>query len=216
MRKMSMNSIEKNAMDVNARLLDCIKNGVKVKMMGEMSHERTALNTLEESYDGVRRTDALLKFYREGVRNFFLGIIPIAMAIVAWDVIINTEDPATAVDIGTSIFVAILLLGEGHKALIHLPFVLDKQVGANEAQSIIDRFLGEGDAALSCRKPKVLAQPSSNEKTANSSFCDAEAGGGYSSDGDSSDEKRAAVAVFNLIRPVARKRIRDVEVWSTS
>ena len=64
MRKMSMNSIEKNAMGVNARLLDCIKNGVKVKMMGEMSHERTALNTLEGSYDGPRRTNALLKFYQ--------------------------------------------------------------------------------------------------------------------------------------------------------
>jgi hypothetical protein len=33
-----------------------------------------------------------------------------AMAIVAWDVIINTEHPVTAVDIGALIFVAILLL----------------------------------------------------------------------------------------------------------
>jgi hypothetical protein len=56
MRKMSMNSIEKNAMDVNARLLDIIKNGVKIKMMGEMAHARIELNTLEE-----RRTDVLLK-----------------------------------------------------------------------------------------------------------------------------------------------------------
>jgi hypothetical protein len=56
-RKTSMNSIEKNDMDVNARLLVIIKNGVKVKMMGEMAHERTELNTLKESYDGPRRTD---------------------------------------------------------------------------------------------------------------------------------------------------------------
>lgn len=139
--------IEANDEVVNARLLDVIKNGVKIKVMGRTQQEASDLRVLEKTSDEFRMTDAKMRFCRDVMTLSQIGIVPVMMAFAALP-IIQKADIADALNKGFAVLVAILLLDEGMKSLIFLTFVSDRSRQATEAQLFIDNFLHPGGAKL--------------------------------------------------------------------
>ncbi|CAB9521891.1 permease protein MsbA [Seminavis robusta] len=148
LRKPSVQILQEGSQQVNARLLDVIKNGVKIHIMKQLPHEQQALQSLEHATDVARQRSARLKLIRELVRQYLLTIIPILMILVAWcliqTILEEEHNAALAIDVGSSILVATLMLDEAHKSFMELAKVQDKQLGADQAQEAIDRFLVGG------------------------------------------------------------------------
>lgn len=133
-------SLNRNSKQVDARLLDVIKNGVKIKVMDMAPQEHTSLWQLEEAIDEDRQKDATLRFFRDIVKYIFIGVVPAAMTLITWPIVTEAERK-DALNIGFSIFVAVLLLDEAHKGMLSLFFLHDKKVRAAEAQAAIDNFV---------------------------------------------------------------------------
>ncbi|KAL3908016.1 MAG: hypothetical protein SGARI_003258, partial [Bacillariaceae sp.] len=143
-RQKYVEEMEKNAASVNARLLDVIKNGVKIKIADFFEYEQDKLTELELNSDEPRTRDAKIKFQREIYQNGLLSIIPAMMGIVGSQF---TQQMASTgqhgIDIAYSILLLTLLLDEAYKAIWVLVIAEDKKVGAVAAQKDIAVFLGE-------------------------------------------------------------------------
>lgn len=97
-------AMNENEAAVNARLIDVIRNGAKVKLMNQVTFEQNALKNIEKAGEGPRNRSLILKFYQEISYNFMLGLIPIIMGIVALLVVRSNKDsPQRAIDIGYSV-----------------------------------------------------------------------------------------------------------------
>lgn len=134
--------IEENSNQVGHRLLDVVKNTVMIKIMGTTKEEGTALRELEELSDSYRVQDAKLRFLRDSAKTLLVAMVPPLIALATWP-IVNGEDAEEALRAATSILVTVLLLDEGHKSLIYLSFVYDRQNAATEAQAFVDGYLGK-------------------------------------------------------------------------
>ncbi|CAB9522276.1 Cyclolysin secretion/processing ATP-binding protein CyaB [Seminavis robusta] len=136
--------VEANAAKVNARLLDVVKNGVRIKIMGMQKHEEDALDKLQKESDDPRQQDAWLKFWTDIVTFSCTSLVPVIIACVSLPFIDRAAatDPAAAMHTGFAFLAAILLLDEAHKSIIYLSLTADKSASAAQAQATIDSFLG--------------------------------------------------------------------------
>jgi len=163
--------IEDNAIQVNARLLDIIKNKTKIKIMGTTASEKLELQAIEESSDEDRLLDAKFKFFRDLSKLTLIGLLPVLMAIVSWP-LVERLGTSAALDTEFSIMISILLLDEGHKALIYLAVVVDRQKGAREAQIFIDDILGHQRSKNNHNEESVLLLEGETSHTSESSASD--------------------------------------------
>ena len=60
-RQPFVDQIEDSYNNTNARLFDVVKNGVKVKVMGQSSYEHRALMEMEEASDAARSKEIVLR-----------------------------------------------------------------------------------------------------------------------------------------------------------
>jgi len=177
--------IEKNAAQINARLLDVIKNGVKIKIMDYFHFEQDKLRILEQKSDGPRAKDAQIKFYREIFQNLLLSVVPAVMGIAGAQFVSQMDSMEDGIDIAYSILLVALILDEAYKGLWVLVSSIDKQVGAIEAQVAIDEFLGTS------KKNDKPEQKESSTNGSNSAAPDKDIELGRTSSNDTSGDATA-------------------------
>ena len=151
-------AIETNSRQVNARFLDIMKNGTKIKIMATGSKEKEQLLQWEEQSDYAQHRDALLKFCREFLRLAGLSMIPSITALVGWKMLEHGNN--NPLDIGFALLISILQLSEVHKSLVSLGFHLDRKEGADDAQDFIDQFIDHsqsGQADIDADAKSILA-----------------------------------------------------------
>lgn len=140
-RRSGIDQIGVNDENVNARLLDVVKNGTKIKIMGTRASERDVLRQLETSSDAVRSKDAQFRFYHEFFRLSAIMFIPAATATVGWTIVQSTDSSTDSINTGFALLVSFLCLAEGNKAVIFLGLVAERQRQALQARQSIDRFV---------------------------------------------------------------------------
>ena len=111
--------IDENAQQVDARLLDVIKNGERIKTMDMSAFEAERLRTLENESNEARKRDALVRMAGFSTKLSLLGCICIGMPLIAWPILDNLplEEAASQ---GFGILFALLLMDEGHKGLLYI------------------------------------------------------------------------------------------------
>jgi ABC-type multidrug transport system fused ATPase/permease subunit len=140
-RKSSFQQVEQNIDQVNARLMDDIKNSTMIQIMGTSYQEQQALFDLEHQADSARKVDARYRFTRDITCRITTFLISPIMMIVAWNIIQGAETASEALDRSYAVLVSVMLLEPAHKAITSLSYIHDREVGALNAQLAIDAFL---------------------------------------------------------------------------
>uniref|UniRef100_A0A7S2HZM2 ABC transporter domain-containing protein n=1 Tax=Helicotheca tamesis TaxID=374047 RepID=A0A7S2HZM2_9STRA len=143
LRKDSIFAVEANKREKNARLLDVVKNGVRMKMMKMKESEHQALDNLHSQANDARKHDARLFFWENLICDEIINNVPLVTAVASLPLIRNADSVEEAADIGFGILVAMLLLDECHKSLLKLKFTAEKKDRAREAMTAIERHIGE-------------------------------------------------------------------------
>ncbi|CAB9516224.1 Cyclolysin secretion/processing ATP-binding protein CyaB [Seminavis robusta] len=186
--------VEENVAKVNSRLLDVVKNGVRIKIMGMQQHEEDALDKLQKESDDPRRQDAWLKFWTDIITISCTSLVPVIIACVSLPFIDRAAatDPAAAMHTGFAFLAAILLLDEAHKSIIYLSLTADKSASAAQAQATIDSFLGLVDNSKNINTHDSFKDEEAGSGTANTNATDllalAEEGGQQQNTGASGKE----------------------------
>ena len=135
-------AVEDSAELVNARLLDTIKNAVMIKLTDMSKQEVSDLRQLEEGSDDCRYRDAKLRFVREFTKIISISLVPVVIPLLVWYDLSGTDDPVRAFELGTAVLVCLVTLDEGHKSVLALALIADRQLAASDAQDTVDEFLG--------------------------------------------------------------------------
>ena len=140
-RKGHQEALQTNRDQVNARLLDVIKNGTVIKIMGTAKVEQDALIKLENHGDQARTQDARLKFMGDLTRLCLTFSIPILIIFLEWLFLQRADNPLDKVNDRFSVLVTIILMGEGHSALISLSYIYERELGTQKALEAVEDFL---------------------------------------------------------------------------
>ena len=164
MRAHSHTFIEQNSEQVSHRLLDVIKNSVTIKIMGTVEQEADELQGMEAKSDAYIAKDARLRFFRDSAKTLLVAMVPPLIALATWP-IISGGDAEEALQAASSVLITILLLDEGHKSLIYLSFVFDRQLAATEAKTHIDEYLASHQNDEKIKKQKDAGSDLSEHST---------------------------------------------------
>lgn len=135
--------VEHNRTKVHAQLLDTIKNAIMIFSTKMTNTETCALGILECSEDHTARTqDEKLRFARD------LTCLPVALGTIVIPIVVywelsGTNDPVRAFELGTAVLIVLLLGDEGHKSLLQLALLFDRELAAKEATTVLMDFLDE-------------------------------------------------------------------------
>jgi ABC-type multidrug transport system fused ATPase/permease subunit len=143
-----LEKVEDNRNDVQARLLDTIKNSVMIFTTNMAEEEGRTMHELEVVSDKERATSSQLRLLREAA-GIFVAMAPTTIPVVAWLHLSGITDPIKALELGTAVLIVILLASEGHKSIITLECNKDRIRAAKDAESAISVFLGGTPSAIS-------------------------------------------------------------------
>ena len=177
-RKPFHEQVQDNRSKVHARLLDTIKNAVMIFSTKMSKAESLALQNLESSSDTSRKIDEKWRFARD-LTSLPVGLGEVAIPLAAyWELSSGTIDPVRAFELGTAVLIVLLLGDEGHKSLLQLALLFDRELAAKEATAVLADYLGDHSAD----------NASADDKGTKSSLAGVSL---HASDDSSSDEERA-------------------------
>ncbi|CAB9524808.1 Cyclolysin secretion/processing ATP-binding protein CyaB [Seminavis robusta] len=143
LRKPLQSITEQNSVEMNAFLLDVIRNSTKVQGMNQLKEEQETLGRLEEENNKVLEKELIVAFLSKAVRVFLIGIIPVLIRLEAWFVIESVlQYPAEAFDIASAVMAASLLMDDAHKAITQLIFAKEQEISSIHATKAIHRYIG--------------------------------------------------------------------------
>ena len=158
------NKVEENRDSVNARMLDAIKNSIMIFCTKMGDCEARSMRELEHKSDQARRADEKWRFAVE-LSCLPVALGPIAIPVVVWWELLGTDDPIRSFELGIAVLIALLLGDEGHKSLLQLALMLDRELAAKEATAALTDFLGENPKESKGEVPKKEIEAMQSSRT---------------------------------------------------